>query len=248
MTLTVKKSANWSIGQRFNVTGQTSIIAGAGPAGPVISPVGLALYLNAANPASYPGSGTTWYDLSGNGYDATAYGTPTYVATHGGGFNFNSSSDYFDTAPYLRESYAATGLTVAAWVQADSFPFVEGIMERNTWSNSDGWGLYVHFYSKVNGPRFAYPDGGSPTLSTGTPYYLAFTINTAGTSVLYVNGIPAETRSSQGVPTASSFSPTIGKGDYAWPGDVYEIHLYERDLTDSEMLANFNATKARFGL
>ena len=213
-----------------------------------ITTSGLILYLDAGNATSYPGSGTTWYDLSGNSNDAAAFGTPTYTATNGGGFNFNSSSDYFDTAPNLRESYTSTGLSAAAWVQADSFPFVEGIIERNTWGVSDGWALYVHFYSKVNGPRFAYPDGGSPTLSTGTPYYLAFTINTAGTSVLYVNGVQAETRSGQGVPTASSFSPTIGKGDYAWPGDIYQVHIYNRDLTSGEMLANFNATKSRYGL
>ena len=213
-----------------------------------IDTVGLILYLDAGNPTSYPGSGTTWYDLSGTGNDAVAYGTPTYVPTNGGGFNFDSNFDYFDTAPNLRESYTSTGLTAAAWVRADSFPFVEGIIERNSWSYNDGWALYVHFYSKVNGPRFAYPDGGSPTLSTGTPYYLAFTINTAGTSVLYVNGVQAETRSGQGVPTASSFSPTIGKGDYAWPGDIYQVHIYNRDLTSGEMLSNFNATKSRYGL
>jgi len=215
---------------------------------PSIVTSGLVLYLDAGNPASYPGSGTTWTDLSGQGNNAAASGSPTYVATNGGGFNFDSNLDYFDTTPNLRESYASTGLTAAAWVKADSFPFVEGIMERSDWGIAPGWGLYVHFSQKVNGPRFAFPSGGSPTLSTGTPYYLAFTIDVSGNAVLYVNGVQAEVRSGLIVPTISGVSPTIGKGTYEWPGDIYQIHMYNRDLSSAEMLSNFNATKSRYGL
>jgi len=40
-------------------------------AGPNVVEDGLMLYLDAADPKSYPGSGTTWFDLSGNGRHAT---------------------------------------------------------------------------------------------------------------------------------------------------------------------------------
>lgn len=49
--------------------------------GPNISTDGLVLALDAANPRSYPGSGTTWFDLSGNGNNTTL-NTFTYDATN----------------------------------------------------------------------------------------------------------------------------------------------------------------------
>lgn len=45
---------------------------------------GLVLNLDAAEPASYPGTGTTWYDLSGNGNNGTLVNGPTYNSANGG--------------------------------------------------------------------------------------------------------------------------------------------------------------------
>lgn len=252
MTLTVKKSANWSIGQNFNVKGQAAIGSGGGGASPTISQNGLILHLDASDPASYPGSGTTWYDLSGNSNNAAASGTPTYTATYGGGFTFNNVSDYFDTAPNLRESYAGTGLTVAAWVKAATFPYVSAIIARNDWGSLDGWALHQHFSDTIRGPRFGGAISDNYAVTTGVVYYLAFTIDTSSNAKVYINGTQnGSTAVTFGTPTASSVSPVIGNfmgSNYQWDGDIYEIHMYDRDLSSGEMLANFNATKSRYGL
>lgn len=251
MALTVKKSPSWSIGQSFNVRGQTSL-SGAAP-GPTISQNGLILYLDAGNPASYTG-GSVWYDMSGNGHDAVISGAPTYTAAHGGGYNFDNSADYFSLYPHLQESYVSTGLSVAAWVKADSLPYVSAIMTRSDWGSNDGWALHQHFNNTIMGPRFGSATSNNYAVTANVVYYVAFTIDVSGNAKVYINGVQdGSTATSVTVPTAASSSPVIGLFQpggytYAWNGDIYQIHMYNRALTSGEMLANFNATKSRYGL
>lgn len=219
---------------------------------PIFVTSGLILHLDASNPTSYPGSGTTWYDLSGNGNDAAASGTPTYTVTNGGGFTFDSVSDYFDLSPNLQESYAGTGLTVAAWAKANTLPFVSGLVSREDWGASPGWALHEHFNNTLMGPRFGSAVSANNTVLTNTIYYLVFTINSAGNARVFINGLQSgATSSGVTVPTAASSSPQIGRfatGAYPWDGDIYEVHMYNKALNPIEVLQNFNATKTRFGL
>ena len=62
--------------------------------GPEIANDGLVLALDAANPRSYPGSGTTWTDLSGNGNNGTLVNVPTYSNANGGSIVFDGVDDY----------------------------------------------------------------------------------------------------------------------------------------------------------
>ena len=61
--------------------------------GPRIPTSGLIFYLDAANTRSYPGSGTTWTDLSGNGNTGTLTNGPTYSSANGGQIVFDGSND-----------------------------------------------------------------------------------------------------------------------------------------------------------
>lgn len=221
------------------------------PAPPTIVSSGLVLHLDASNPTSYPGSGTTWYDLSGNGNHASAGGTPTYTATNGGGFTFNDVGDYFDLTPNLREDYSGTGLSVAAWAKANTLPYVSAIISRANWNNYDGWALHEHFNNTLMGPRFNQAQSYYNAVLPNTVYFLAFTIDTSQNAKVFVNGVQSGTTSTGvTVPTLSGLSPIIGRFEtsYPWDGDIYEVHIYNRNLSDAEVLSNFNGTKARFGL
>ena len=55
---------------------------------------GLVLALDAANTKSYPGSGTTWTDLSGRGNTGTLTNGPTYSSANGGSIVFDGTNDY----------------------------------------------------------------------------------------------------------------------------------------------------------
>jgi hypothetical protein len=227
-------------------------VASGVSATPIVSS-GLILYLDASNPTSYPGSGTTWYDLSGLGNHTAAMGTPTYTATNGGGFTFTFGSDYFDTTPNLRESYTATGLSVAAWAKATSLPYVSAIASREDWNSSSGWALHEHFNNTLMGPRYQNAQSAQNAVLTNTIYFLAFTIDTSGNAKVFVNGVQSgATSTGVTLPTSATNSPQIGRFaaniSYPWIGDIYEVHMYNRNLSDAEVLQNFNGTKARFGL
>jgi len=62
--------------------------------GPNIVTSGLVLQLDAANTKSYPGSGTTWTDLSGNGNNGTLTNSPTFSSANGGIFTFNGTNQF----------------------------------------------------------------------------------------------------------------------------------------------------------
>ena len=54
---------------------------------------GLVLYLDAANVKSYPGSGTSWFDLSGQNNTGTLINNPTYDSANRGSWSFNGTSN-----------------------------------------------------------------------------------------------------------------------------------------------------------
>ena len=96
--------------------------------GPSIVDSGLVLHLDAANPRSYPGTGTTWSDLSGNGNNGTN-SNMTYSSTTGGIFYFNNSSSV-SLIPDSSSLNPTTGLTIESWVKfdgnSDDFIFEKG--------------------------------------------------------------------------------------------------------------------------
>ena len=98
-------------------------------AGPNIVEDGLMLYLDAADPKSYPGSGTTWFDLSGNGRHATlrnsSAGLPSHSTNNKGYFDFTPNGS-FATVPHDSEIASAAfddswSFTIGGWLNIHSF-------------------------------------------------------------------------------------------------------------------------------
>lgn len=98
-------------------------------AGPNIVEDGLMLYLDAADPKSYPGSGTTWFDLSGNGRHATlrnsSAGLPSHSTNNKGYFDFTPNGSYA-TVPHDSEIASAAfddswNFTIGGWLNIHSF-------------------------------------------------------------------------------------------------------------------------------
>jgi hypothetical protein len=224
------------------------------PPPPPISTQNLILYLDASNPASNTGSGTTWFDISGQGNHFTATGSPTRISTHGGGWNVPNGIDGFSSGLNLQGAFP-NGLSVGTWVVGTNFATFSaaGIVDRGNWQNTSGWGMFVHSDRDLQGPRSAKAKGSS-IVQNNTIYYLVFTLSSGGTAKVFINGVLDGTSNSVALPTAHNSSTFVGRssdnysGAFSLKGSIYEVHMYDKGLTDAEVLSNFNGTKTRFGL
>ena len=220
--------------------------------GPKIVSSGLVLCLDAANKVSYPGSGTVWRDLSGNNNTGTLTNGPTFNVGNQGGIVFDGTDDYVDCGNVLA---SLTNLTLECFVkfgtQATSF---NGIISK-TLNNTDGWEIRTAGYtSTTTTAQFRYVgDNGSSdfgALTNGIWYHLTAT-GILGSQLVYINGSIYNSGTYAGTPSANSNSLVIGKlayaGLYANMSMGY-ARIYNRALTATEVLQNYNATKTRFGV
>ena len=95
----------------------TQMVVGSQAIFPTIVTKGLQLNLDGTNPASYPGSGTTWFDISGNGRNATLVNAPVYQNANTsvglGSFNFNGTSQYANVTSDLSGTFTTGGYWTA---------------------------------------------------------------------------------------------------------------------------------------
>jgi len=220
--------------------------------GPKIVTNGLVLALDAADKNSYKGSGTTWKDLSGNGYNSTLTNGPTFSNTNCGVIVFDGTNDYGDCGNVLA---SLTNLSLECFVkfgtQSTSY---NGIISK-TLDNTNGWEIRTAGYtSTTTTAQFRYVgDNGSPdfgALTNGVWYHLVAT-GTLGTQLVYINGSTYNSGTYAGTPSANSNSLVIGKLAYS---GLYAnmslgcVRIYNRVLSATEILQNYRATKTRFGL
>ena len=79
---------------------------------------GLCLHLDAANPRSYPGSGNTWTDLSGNLQNFTLYNSPTFSTNNAGEILFSGSNDYARIRSSSSVDLLSSNGTVELWFRS----------------------------------------------------------------------------------------------------------------------------------
>lgn len=210
---------------------------------------GLVLCLDAGNPKSYPGSGTTWTDLSGNGNNGTLTNGPIYSSSDGGSIVFDGVNDKV-TFPNTTVSTSA-GITVEVWFKTSS-----GTKYQDIFDMSDTFGVWIttNYGStgKITASFKTLTGIMRADYSTNTWYQVV--ISGSGTSnTLYLNGVSVATES-QTVATSVNFNTArIGNvdGDRASEylvGNVASLKFYNRALTASEIQQNFNALRGRFSI
>ena len=227
----------------------------ASKGGPDIVENGLTLFLDASNIRSYPGSGTTWSDLSGNGNNGTLTNGPTFSAGNLGSIVFDGTNDYVDI-PYNPQFNFSTGVfTVEIWVNFSSVAATTTLI--NTWyTQTTGWivGLFSgKLYVGLSGDDLDI--GGTTTILTNTWYQITL-VGRPSSYKLYLNG--NQEGSTYTGATSLSVTGNLRLGVlyfaavsqfYNWfNGRMSLARIYDnRELTASEILQNYNATKSRFG-
>ena len=212
---------------------------------------GLIFCLDAANKISYPGSGTGWYDLSGYANNGTLTNGPTFSNANGGCIVFDGVDDYVNS-PYNAStiSFPTNNATVCVWYRVSTVG--DGTGALVTQRSASGSGIQTYMISTR-----LYADGGgtagvssNAVIANGTiAFGSAVYDKTNSLLKLYVNGVYDNQVSYTGN-IQDTYPIRLGNsafGDGPLPGNIYIASIYNRALTASEILQNYNATKTRFG-
>jgi len=211
---------------------------------------GLVLYLDAANYLSYTSGSTTWRDLSPSNISGSLINGPTFSSTNAGSIVFDGVDDY--VASNISSNIQENVGTCCCWVKTST----PGSSFRGIIVKQQGWGLFV-----VDGIFSTYDWGNSATRSTGVNIstgmwnYVAMSFtDISGTpsnnASLYLNGSLLLVTTIQKTSPGSTVTLASGSpgGSQFLNGNIASTQIYSRALTASEVLQNYNATKARFGL
>lgn len=246
--------------------------------GPKIVTNGLVLALDAANTKSYPGTGTTWYDISGNNNHVTLYNG---VSFSNNSFTGDGTNDYGRTVNNLN----LTGLSAITIFSVFKTPATTslGMLYEHTsnWNSANnysgvtygGFGLATNLNGNSNIANLnhvqlrgnsSYSGADAPTPDvTKFQYYTAihnFSLSSNETTV-YVNSIFRANSTNPGPSgntyTANNTSTFVSDYLYFWSrggttsysnASLSLYSIYNRALTAAEILQNYNAIKSRFGL
>jgi hypothetical protein len=214
------------------------------------------MYVDAANIKSYPGSGTTWFDMSGRGNNGTLTNGPTYSSSNAGSIAFDGVDDYvvvgsLGTLPIQG--------TIEYWMRPTVLEnYRNPVSTHHTSGNvgfrweQQGSGL---FYVVIGNDAASYNVYNYPNLSANQWYYVVVTWDTtASTATGYLNGAQAFTTASNTTwPTnISNFALGVGldtvTADRKFKGNISKAAVYSKALSATEVLQNFNATRGRFGI
>ena len=211
---------------------------------------GLVLALDAGNTKSYPGSGTTWTDLSGNGNNGTLQNGVGFDSGNGGSLSFDGVNDNVTTGKVL---VPRTGqFHIEGWCylnQTNAF-----CMFVTQYNNTSDPGRFTCFFSN-DGTIRMHIAGTSVTSTTpqytaNTWFYVAFQRDSSNLCNIFVNGTK-ETTGATNTTTLENTNTIIGSRGSNTSGVFYNgrmsnVRIYNRALTASEIQQNYNATKGRY--
>lgn len=221
--------------------------------GPNIVRDGLVLALDAANPTSYPGSGVIWKDQTINQNDGTLINGPTFSSANNGSIVFDGVNDYI-TVPQSSGDFSQNLMTTEHWVRFDSFNSGGDIllMDRTIFNGSNGIETFILGNPKVVSVRGsgALKHDGSVVISTGVWYHICIVFQNT-IAYIYING---QLDNSGTITPVQNSSHPLHLGNYPsvpqynFNGNWATLSIYNRALSSSEVLQNYNALKGRFGL
>jgi hypothetical protein len=213
---------------------------------------GLVLCLDAANPKSYPGSGNTWSDLSGNGNNGTLVNGVGYNSGNNGSMVLDGVDDVI-IINSIADLQGNDPWTLDMWVNVDSSEIGSGRRGWLFWQGAGNQTLNQLLSVGVNNSAIEVAHWANDTVFQNATIdfdsWSCFTITFNGTTELvYKNSISVGNKNT----TLSLVTGTIylaSRGNVEFLNAKYGIlKIYNRALSDSEIQQNFNALRGRYGL
>lgn len=219
-------------------------------AGPDIVEDGLIMHLDAGNMRSYPGTGTIWTDLSGQGNNASTIGDPVFTTASLGSFAL--TSDYFSCSHNSSLNFT-NNLTISIVCSVNSIvDYASAISKTTSWLWNDGFGIYRYTDNRLYFWVNQWNAAQTVSILKSTFNLTHFIATYDGQALrLYENGVLLVT----GVSFTSNIvnstqALNIGRApdNYYWPGNIAQVSIYNRALTQQEVSQNFNAIRGRYGI
>jgi hypothetical protein len=223
--------------------------------GPKIVTDGLVFALDAGDKNSYIGTGTSWKDISGNGITQTLNNGTTYSSTNGGSMVFDGVDDWCN-GPSFTLSSPTNSLSFNFWVKMTG-----STSQSQLFIAKDGYGFPHLLIARVpssDNIRFNWEAG--PTQISGfftgtnnlwTNIQITVSYGATSPATFYKNGIyyAVDNGGTQNFPYTNSSLDIGGRGYGFWlTGNVSIVQIYNKVLSATEVLQNYNALKSRFNL
>ena len=222
---------------------------------------GLVLCLDAGNTKSYPGSGTTWIDLSGNSNTGTLTNGPTYSSENGGSLVFDGIDDYVTTSlgthtPYCIDIWFYNNDSITSAIMQGNYQQLLGV---GTYPGGISLGAWT---SAATDETFSFFSAGWSTngmtyiRDTASPGIHNLVVNWNESSFdFWLDGTKRTTYSStvghRTLETVTGFqigSAYNNASSYEFDGRIYNVKVYTKQLSDAQVQQNFNALRGRFGI
>ena len=229
---------------------------------------GLVLCLDAANPKSYPGTGTTWTDLSGtsNGTFGSSTQAPTYNSANGGSIVFDGSNDKVTVAATSIYDFSASRITIEVWLKISSTPTTDQeIITTDTSGDFSTWNLgfvssgfltfnpssYLGSTNTATAPRMSASNFALNTFNN----IIVTTAGNGEVGKMYYNGVKQTDGTATNIGLAYDAGRPIGIGlepttnRFAFAGNIAVVRIYKnKSFTQAQVTQNFNALRGRYGV
>ena len=209
-----------------------------------------------------PSSGTTWTDETGNGYNATLAGTPTYVSNNGGGIKLNNANSV--GTDYISVPYNIASSTVTVEIVASFNPtsFWGTIWGNESYTAGRGYLAWMTSATSINYGKSTAPTTETITASNSIRHW-TFVINGTQHS-LYLNGVQVGTTDTLSIQTLFVTSELYFGARHTNGGTgptdrmnssitanqpvFYQMRVYNKALSVAEITQNFNVIKETYGI
>jgi len=223
------------------------------------SPDQLILSLDAGSASSYPGTGTTWYDLTSNGNNGTLTNGVSYSSADGGVMILDGVNDYID---FSATNLSTGDITIDTFLKLDGAQMAYADILDYSHAGPPGLGGFViqqnadagigtnnFYFAWWNGSGFNICNFQVPL--TNTYFHLVIT-KSGGSVVIYINSVSSFTGSGSSYldGTGRVMAISANKGGYNRyiKGTIGDFRIYNKALTSTEVLQNYNNRKSRYGL